>query len=123
MLSPATLDLEAWRNADLEYVFNFATGAGPINLTGHTFALQVRAQPLAAVAAISLTIGGGLTIVDAVNGRLRAFVNKATLEALPYSGDPFAPSTFYYDLVGTPSGAVLGVYLQGKFDLNPGVTR
>ena len=126
MQIPASVDLNAWRNADWTELFEFADGPIPLNLTGWSFALQVRAQPgQVGAALVSLTMGAGLTSAgaDLLAGVLNLRVLAATMEALAASPEPGAPLVLHYDLKATTPAAVVSLFLEGRLMLWNGVTR
>lgn len=134
-MTPANVPISVWRNADYAETWVIAEGfdaagdaVSPQDLTGSTFALQVRlyglagGDPLVSLATVTTAIQG-VRIIEAAAGQIEIRITDATLEALPASGRAGASVTFSYDLVLTDPNGVESVYAQGDFIVEPGVTR
>lgn len=133
---PAAVNLTVWRNADYAETWIVAESfdangdaVNPQDLTGYTFAMQVRQYGLAGGSA-ALTLGTvttaveGIRILEATAGQFEVRITDASLEALPSLGAKAGyPVTFSYDLLLTDSTGVESVYAAGDFIVQPGVTR
>lgn len=126
---PETVTLTARRNATFaeEYDFTDETGAA-IDLTGCTAKMQVRLYgnaPGSLATMLSVARGGieGVWINDPANGKITVQINQSTLAAMPTGGTPGAADVFAYDLMVTWSDGVEDCFIEGRFILNPGVTR
>lgn len=134
-MTPATANIEAWRNADYVETWIVAESfdangdaVGPTDLTGWTLAMQVRLYGLAGGAALITlatvtTAIQGLRIIEATGGQFEVRITDASLEALPAAGKAGASVTFKYDLLLTDPTGVESVYAAGDFIVQPGVTR
>lgn len=133
-MTPANVPITVWRNADYAETWVIAesfdadgNAVNPVDLTGYTFAMQVRLYGLAGGSAlISLatvtTSVQGIRIVDAEAGQIEIRVTDATLETLP-AGKAGAAVTFAYDLLLTDPSGFEQAYAYGDFIVQPGVTR
>lgn len=126
---PETVTLTARRNATFaeEYDFTDETGAA-IDLTGCTATMQVRlygnAPGSALITLPSVTRGiEGVWVSDPANGKITVQINESTLAAMPSNGTPGAADVFAYDLMVTWSDGHTDCFIEGRFILNPGVTR
>lgn len=134
-MTPANVPIEVWRNADYGETWVIAESfdasgdaVNPQDLTGYTFALQVRLYGLAGGSAlISLgtvtTAVEGIRIIDAEAGQIEVRLTDATLETLPNTGKAGAALTFQYDLLVTDPSGFEQPYAYGDFIVHPGVTR
>lgn len=112
MASPAKQNLTVTRGDTLTLVVVMTTdGATPINITGRTYAAQMRTSPDAASASATFTC----TLSDAANGEVTCTVSAATTAAL-------SPGQFVWDLQETASGTVATV-LTGTVTVVADVTR
>jgi hypothetical protein len=104
---------------------------GPIDITGHTFELEVRLYPgQPGEPLLRLTTVDYISLDDPVNGSLE--INwpavLAAIDALPTfaeAGDPTAArvDTFSYDLLMTSPSGVPQAILEGPVPVSYGVTR
>ena len=118
------LPLSEAANRDFSCGLLFRQGGIPLDMTGWTFAMQLRVQPGQSGAALVSLVGpaGGIaaTPAELAGGRLSIYIAKATLDPLRLTGET---RPLHYDLVATlPDGRLFGL-LEGPFDLYPGVTR
>lgn len=134
-MTPANVPITVWRNADYAETWVIAesfdasgNAVNPVDLTGYTFAMQVRLYGLAGGSAlISLatvtTAVQGIRIVEATAGQIEVRITDTTLEALPAAGKAGASVTFAYDLLLTDPTGFEQAYAYGAFIVQPGVTR
>ena len=118
------LPLSEAANRDFSCGLVFLQGGLPLDMTGWTFAMQLRVQPGQSGAALVSITGpaGGIaaTAAELAGGILSIYIPRATLDPLRLTGDV---RHLHYDLVATlPGGRIFGL-LEGPFDLYPGVTR
>jgi hypothetical protein len=131
-----TLDITGWRNAPFppySYAFTDEEDAAPVDLTGYTAALDVRAVAGTGSALISLdttvsTSADGIRFSDPTNGVLVIQVDQASMQAawdaayaagLMKAGET-AP--LVYDLRLEDSDGYAEVWLEGAFNIEAGVT-
>jgi hypothetical protein len=132
---PAAVNMTVWRNTDYAETWVIAesfdaagVAVSPQDLTGYTFALQVRQYGLAGGSAL-LTLGTvttaieGIRIIEAAAGQIEVRITDATLETLPNTGKAGEPRTFKYDLLVTDTTGLEQPYAYGDFIVQPGVTR
>lgn len=85
----------------------------PLNLTGYTFEMEVKAaKGPAETAFLTLTIGSGIT-VDAVNGLITFEIAQQTSIT--------ATTVYYYDLIAITGGKPY-VWLYGTLTFEPGTS-
>lgn len=128
-VKPGCLTLVAARNGTFRQDFTFADDNGPLDLTGWTGRLQVRAAPGAAAVLMDVSsaaptgAGSQILFIDPASGVLEVYIGNGDLVALP-AGSPVAtPAQFAYDLVLTEPGGDFAPFLQGGFLVTEGVTR
>lgn len=112
-----TYRIIAQQNADYDLLATWKNDAGtPIDLTGFTAELQVRATYPETTAALTLTDGAGITLGGAA-GTIQIHITAAQTLAL-------AAKTWVYDLrlVDGVGGEAYRV-LEGSFLVTPAVTR
>ena len=98
-----------WQNAD----------GSPFNITGYTFRMMARhnyddAQPVISLSTIEPP--GGISIVDAANGRFRISLTQAQTAALNFI-------EAIYDLEAVPPAGEVMRLLEGKITLSREVTK
>lgn len=134
MAQPKALDLTGWRNTPLPpRILRFETGGVGIDLTGKTFALEVRAVPGEGSALISLDTAlndsaDGVRVVEATAGRIRIQIAQPIMQAawdaayalgLMKAGEA-AP--LFYDLIMISPDGFKEAVIEGRFIIYPGVT-
>lgn len=90
-------------------------GTTPRDITGYTFDLQIRDKPGGVLYIDKSTANGGISILDAANGKFRIVISKTETAAL----------TFFkgvYDLKATDAGGAVSYPLEGGFQLVDPVT-
>lgn len=92
-------------------VFTITVNDSPLNLTGYSAQMQVRATRSTA-AIIDISNGSGLTFSDAANGEL-------TIDAQIFDS---TPGTYLYDIELTSGAGVVKTYISGKFVLTEDIT-
>lgn len=119
---PLFLTLNAWQGQTLDDTITLENSDGtPVNLTGYTPYMDVRADVTDASPIVTFSpVDGTLTVSDAVNGVLAFNVPESQLRGLSSSNEP---QSWVYDirLITTAGYSVQPV--QGMFLLNPTVTR
>lgn len=103
-MQPARIDFTAFRNADWQQVVIFSG----VDLSGSTFAMDVKAAPGDGAALVSATIG----TTDADEGKL----------VLSFDDEAVAAGTYVYDLVRI-TGGVREVLIYGQMIVIEGVTQ
>lgn len=92
------LDLAGVINNDLSFTFPVTSGGKPLNLTGYTVTLVVKASQTATDGSgTTYTVGSGLTVLSTVAGRVQL--------AIPHTATAIAGVT-WYRLDVTTGGAV-----------------
>lgn len=133
----ATFDLTGWRNTpfppDLIQLALDDAGEVPVNLSGKSFAMDVRAIPGEGPALISLDLASddaanGVRVVNAANGDLRLQIDKPTMQAawdaafaagLMKAGEA---AVLFYDLLVIGADSFIECVLEGRFIILPGST-
>ncbi|PHP20338.1 hypothetical protein CG471_08025 [Sphingobium sp. IP1] len=130
MTTAANKTLKARRNAPFEWRFQVMSALTPIDLTGYSFAMQLRQYGAAAAVLIDLAMtttenAKGIRIVDAAQGRLHLVIPEADINGLPGLHVPAvnAAQAFPYDLRVVPPGGMPSVWIEGDFIVKPGVTK
>ena len=91
----------------------------PANLTSWSARMQIRTKPQAVTPILSLSIGNGLTITDAINGKIVIDLTSVQTAALDFS-------CAYYDLelfINDSDPEIVRRELEGKISLSREVTR
>ena len=134
-MTPINLDLSASKRVP----FDLSIAIMGVDYSGAVLAMQIRTEPgNTATPLIDLTTAAppaqGLSASynsgfpdpeeELPNGAstVRIIISEATLEGLPYAGDPAKPLTLFYDIHITPSGGAKQLFCGGRFVVNPGVT-
>ena len=110
------LHLNVKRGATLDRTFTWwnVLNTTPRNLSGYTFALQARETP-SGPAVVDLSMGSGITLVDAPNGVFRVVVAAAVTAA--WSWDEAL-----YDLRATDAGGAVSYPVTGRIYVTSPVT-
>jgi len=112
MAAPGTQNLTFVRgDTETVQVTMTSDGSTPVNITGRTYAAQLRTTP--DIAAISATATCAIT--DAANGVMQAVFSATSTAALD-------PGYYYWDLQENASGTITTV-LQGTVTVLADVTR
>ena len=111
--TPDPLNIEVRQNQEWAIAFSYTDSSGTlINLTGYTPELQIRTSALAKTAALTLTVGNGLTFSANTSPQVQVSANMAV-----------APGKYEWDLKLTASG-VGALYLgRGIIQVDAEVTR
>jgi hypothetical protein len=104
-------NIVAEQGATFNLNFRVETDGTPWNLTGYTFAMQVRRSTSASTTLLNIT-SATMTSV----GRVSATVNAATMSDVP-------AGRWVYDIELTSSGGEVTRILEGRFIVSPQVTQ
>jgi hypothetical protein len=117
MSAPAqTYDITADQGATYSVVITYEDTAGdPIDLTGYTARMQLRASYASATAALSLTTENGRIVLGDALGTITLTVAAETMETLE-------AKTYVYDLELVDGSTVIRL-LQGLFVNRPNATK
>jgi hypothetical protein len=117
MSAPAqTYDITADQGATYSVVITYENTAGtPINLTGYTARMQLRASYASATSALSLTTENGRIALGGAAGTITLNVAATAMETLE-------AKTYVYDLE-LINGATVIRLLQGLFVNRPNATK
>ncbi len=124
----AVLNLSVKRNGVLRRTFYFENAGSPLDLTGWSAELQVRATLGAASAIFTLVEtpnanGSFIDIVDAGAGEVGVFISNADLNLIPEASPVSDPVSYAYDIVMTDTAADFMPFVGGAFTVIPGVTE
>lgn len=126
---PGALTLVAARNGSFRKDFTFSDDDGPLDFTGWSARMQVRASPGSTPAFLDINdaspspYGSQILFIDLTGGQLEIYISITDLGMLP-SGNPVSnPASFAYDLILTEPGGDADPFLQGAFIVTEGVTR
>lgn len=129
MFDTGTLPLEAARWTPFKYSIVFEG----INLTGATFAMEVRDRKDGGFVRVTLgTVTSenveGVRFVgfSGGNSTVEIFIAEATMEAMDIAADASSPGSdgiAFWDLHITPSGGTKFVALEGTFTVKAGATN
>ncbi len=109
-----TLNLEAATNADWRQEFEAVDAAGDaLALSGATIRMDVRDR--AGAAALSLSVGSGLTVTDAAAGEFELEVDRDTMADV-------TPGLYRFDLLIEIGGLALTA-ARGTLNIRKGVTQ
>lgn len=107
---------EDWRDS-----LNLTSGVGeeaePVDLTGSTFAAQIRSSPDALFVLLEAsTTNGRLVIADAAGGVLSWNITADEMATL-------VPATYAYDIVWTNPDGLIDTFVAGTLTVERGITR
>jgi hypothetical protein len=118
MIQPGVLDLKMWQGATWNYELIWEDGnpSAPVDLTGYTAKMQVRATKADTKVILELTslLGGGITLGGAL-GTIDLDLNAGYTRWVP-------AGRFVYDLEMT-NGATVTRLIEGAFVVSGEVTR
>jgi len=117
MSAPAqTYDITADQGATYSIVITYKDNNGnPINLTGYTARMQLRASYTTAVASLTLTTENGRISLGGALGTITLNIDATTMETLE-------AKTYVYDLELINGSTVIRL-IQGLFVNRPNATR
>ena len=117
MSAPAeTYDITADQGATYSIVITYKNSAGsPINLTGYTARMQLRASYASATASLTLTTENGRIALGGAAGTITLTVAASVMESLE-------AKTYVYDLELIDGSTVIRL-LQGLFVNRPNATK
>lgn len=113
MIDPGTYNIVCPQGATFDRTFTFQIDDEPVDLTGYTAAMQLRAKPSSA-AVLSLTSGNGITL-GGDEGTIVVSITASQTAAI-------AAGAYYYDLELTLNDTVTRL-IQGQFLLTPEITH
>lgn len=123
MSDPQATDLSVQWNEDYyrEWALVDPTSGLPIDLTGCSVAMQVRANAgLTSAALLTATCA----VIDAPNGVWSESIPKAALQAaVTANASPQATVTWAYDVRITDDAGTTRIWRVGQFIIQPGVTQ
>ena len=92
--------------------FNLVVNAAPVDLTGAAIKMQLKGSTNSATVALTLEIGSGITVVDAVNGIFE--IDAQIID--------ITPLCYFYDIQITFPDATVKTYIKGRWEITPEVT-
>lgn len=129
---PVRWDFPCRTNSDYTEELSFQHGSEYLDLTGHSFEIQIRSAPnaptiLKTLNTVSSAASEGLFPVEASRGFVQLRVSRSSLLALyqdvypgTLEGDEVA---LYYDLLVTLPSGDREAWLAGYFNINKGITN
>lgn len=115
MQAPARLNLTCYQGATFDYQLTWLIDEEPVDLTNYEARMQVRVSHNADTALLSLSAGTGIT--------LGGTAGSIFIEATPEQTAALDAGQFVYDLeLVAESGSVVRL-INGKFEVDPEVTR
>lgn len=116
-MTPAKFNFTAYQAATFSQSLEWKSADVPVNLTGYTFKMHVKAKIADAAPLAQLTTeNGGVVVVDAALGKFKLYAtDETTADWLFASG--------VYDLLAIPASGEAVRILEGKITVVPGVTR
>ena len=112
MINPTTENLLVFQGATFDQTFTLSVSGSPVNLTGYTAAMKVRATS-ADDAVLSLTNGSGITLGGAL-GTVAVVITATQTTGIP-------AGRYLYDLELTSAGVVTR-FIQGSFLVSAQIT-
>ena len=95
-----------------QQVFTFSKNDAPINLTGASIKIQFKKNKSDSSAALTLEIGTGITLTDAVNGEFA--IDEQIID--------LTPGQYYYDIQLTQADSTVFTYVSGNINILQDVT-
>lgn len=111
-MTPGTYNIQDTVKGDTldEVAFTVLEDGSPINLTGYAIKIMFKKYPLL-VSSLTLSIGSGLSIIDAAQGQFKINEQIITLDVGQY----------FYDIQFT-NGSEVRTYIKGEFNVLQEVT-
>lgn len=91
--------------------FTVTVNAAPLDLTSATIAMIVKKDSCQGQTALTLSIGSGLTVTDAVNGVFEIDEQIINL----------SPDTYYYEITFTLADSSVKTYISGYWTITAGL--
>lgn len=115
MVEPGFYTITCYQGATFNKTFTWTIDNSPVNLTGYTARMQVRATKESPTTIVSLTSSSGISL-GGVNGTI-------AVNMIPTATAALAAGVYVYDLeLVSGTGAVTRL-LEGKFQVSAEVTR
>lgn len=114
MQAPGYLNLICYQGASFDYTLTWKSAGTPVDLTGYSARMQVREDYTSSTAVLSFTNGTGITLGGTAGTILIATTAGTTAN--------LAAGDYVYDLEMVSGGTVTRL-VQGKFTVDPEVTR
>jgi hypothetical protein len=115
VINPGLYDITCPQGATFDRTFTYSVAGTPVNLTGYTAALQVRAGYDAGTALISVSTGGSGVVLGGTAGTIAVTIAASVTGAVD-------AGSYAYDLE-LYQGSTVTRLLQGAFVVSGGVTR
>lgn len=131
-MQPVRFDFPVITNSDYTEELSFQVSDGYFDLSGHSFALQIRAAPnassvLSTLSTVNDKTQQGLFIIEPAYGALQVRFLWETVRALflaVYPGYREGDAvSLYYDLLTTIPGGDREVWLFGYLNVRKGITN
>lgn len=114
MATPQKANFKLKANGYFTRVWQVKNSGVPADITGFDFELEVKkVKGSASTKFLNLTVGNGITIVDAANGKIQ--IDIAPQPSLTTT------QTYFYDLIAIKDGKPY-VWLEGEMVFEPGVS-
>jgi hypothetical protein len=115
MQAPATLDLICYQGASFDYQLTWNLNDTPVDLTNYDARMQVRPSYNSSSVVLNLTAGTGIT--------LGGTAGTVFIEATPTQTAAIAAGQYVYDLEMVAAGGAVTRLVEGRFTVDPEVTR
>lgn len=114
MATPAKANFKIKANGYWTKVWQIKNAGAPMDITGFDFEIEIKKAKGSRVPKfMDLTVGDGITIVDALEGKIKIDIPPQDAIA--------ATTTYYYDLIAIKDGKPY-VWLEGEMIFDPGVS-
>jgi hypothetical protein len=110
---PVRLDIALQRNEDWSRILTISDAAGPVDITGWTFLMQVRPR----LSQTLLITAAEIEIIDAPNGKISIFLARLS------TGDNLQTVQLPYDLIAIEPDEYQTAFLTGYIILSRGVSH
>jgi hypothetical protein len=115
MQAPAKLDLVCYQGASFDYQLTWNLNDEPVDLTNYDARMQVRPSHGAHTVVLNLTAGTGIT--------LGGTAGTIFIEASPEQTAAIPATQYVYDLEMVAAGGAVTRLVEGRFTVDPEVTR
>lgn len=118
MQAPGKLDLTLYQGATFDYELSWSAAGSAVDLTGYSARMQVRASHSSSGVVIELTSGSGI-MLGGTDGTIGLSISATDSAALGFTSS----RQFIYDLELESDSGVVTRLVEGRFFIDPEVTR
>jgi hypothetical protein len=118
MQAPGELDLTLYQGATFDYELSWSAAGSAVDLTDYSARMQVRPSYSSGSVVVELTSDSGI-VLGGTAGTIELGLSASATEALGFTSS----RQFVYDLELESDSGVVTRLVQGRFFIDPEVTR